>query len=797
MIFNKLRFQRFLSTMRGRVFLQNKPNIFKNRLLRHFLLGLLLIHVSLVGALILRFLIAYFFAKVGTGPNYWLFIDYSLIGYRNSILPMLFIGFGIVYAQEKWSAFYPHRNVRYRRLAGLGLFYGLMIAVGIVLSRNYTFPRQTWLVAFCFSVAIYATFPMIRRLNRELGESFLYNRAWHFIIDFAIIVLAFFAAYVFRFDGLPPERFQQQFLLLFPYMILLYLSINLLWRVYAFIWRFTSLKEAIVLLFSVISSGAILLLLRILVLQNYPTICIPFGVLMAQPGLTFIGFLGVRMFRRIQYSYLVRNKSAYGQSGNIKRVLLTGAGNAGILLVRELESRPNFRIVGFLDDDRRKQGSVINGIRVLGTTRELEQVVSDKNIDEVIFCMPTAPKAVIKKLALACAAARVSTSSVPSLSEIVLGQVRIGELRPVRMEDLLGRESVEFDANDSELFSAYGGKRILVTGAAGSIGSELVRQLRTFEPSALLLLDKDENGLFEIGLEIREQYAGVVTEIMANVRDRNRLEKVFQQYKPEAILHAAAYKHVPMMEYHPAEAVLNNILGTKNVLELANEYGAQSFLLISTDKAVNPTSVMGASKRVAEMLVRHQALYGNKTTHRCAVRFGNVLGSRASVVPLFQKRIAAGKNIQVTHPEIKRYFMTIPEAVHLVIQAGSLGGHGETFVLDMGNPVKIADLAKDLIEQSGLIPGQDIEIVFTGLRPGEKLFEELLLSEESGTRSTKYPKIFIDRPIDYDWDLLERSLKELEVAARNEDFQAIYRIFGSLNIGYQRKDTKLAAIGNP
>jgi FlaA1/EpsC-like NDP-sugar epimerase len=500
------------------------------------------------------------------------------------------------------------------------------------------------------------------------------------------------------------------------------------------------------------------------------------------------------MLRRIQYNYLVRKKSPTAQNGNRKRVLLIGAGNAGILLVRELESRRSFQVVGFLDDDRRKQGAVINGIRVLGITRDIAEIVHDRKIDEVIFCMPSASRSVIKKLALACSAAGVETSSVPSLSEIVLGQVRLGELRPVRMEDLLGRESVELDTDKRELFAVYGGKRILVTGAAGSIGSELVRQLRTFKPSELLLLDKDENGLFEIGLEIREQYQGTVTEIIANIRDRNRLDKIFQQYRPEAIFHAAAYKHVPMMEWHPSEAILNNIFGTQNVLDLANKYKAQSFLLISTDKAVNPTSVMGASKRVAEMLVRQYALHGNGSTRLCSVRFGNVLGSRASVVPLFQKRIAEGKNIQVTHPEIRRYFMTIPEAVQLVIQAGSLGRQGEAFVLDMGNPVKIVDLAKDLIEQSGLIPGQDIGIEFTGLRPGEKLFEELLLSEASGARSTKYSKVFIDKPIEYDWDLLDRFLEAFKESACSEDAQAIYRIFHSLNIGYNRNDEK--TIGN-
>jgi FlaA1/EpsC-like NDP-sugar epimerase len=758
--------------------------------MRSLSMGPALVHISLIAAFIVRFLWAYSPEKAGIWPRYWEFASLMGVGYRNSIIPMLLIGSAVLYARKKWAVLHPQFNTQRGALTSLILFYGLMIGAGTLFSQVNILPRQIWFAAFLFSVAIYAIFTMIHRLNRGLRENLINHRIWHLIIDFAIIALAFFAAYIFRFDGLPPQRFQRQCLRLFPYMILLYAGINMAWGVYAFVWRFTSLKEALVLLLSAASSGLIGLLLRILVLQSYDAIRVPFGVLLAQPGLTFIGLLSGRILRRIQYNYLVRKKSPASQNGNMKRVLLIGAGNAGILLVRELESRRSFRIVGFLDDDRRKQGAVINGIRVLGITRDIPDIVRDRNIDEVIFCMPSAPKSSIKRLALACSSIGVVTSSVPSLSEIVMGQVRLGELRPVRMEDLLGRESVEFDANDRELFAAYGGKRILVTGAAGSIGSELIRQLRTFKPSELFLLDKDENGLYEIGLEIREQYQGAVTEIVANIRDRNRLQKVFQQYRPEAIFHAAAYKHVPMMEWHPSEAILNNIFGTQNVLDLANEYNAQSFLLISTDKAVNPTSVMGASKRVAEMLVRHHALHGNGSTRLCSVRFGNVLGSRASVVPLFQKRIAEGKNIHVTHPEIKRYFMTIPEAVQLVIQAGSLGSQGETFVLNMGSPVKIVDLAKDLIEQSGLMLGQDIEIEFTGLRPGEKLFEELLLNEESGARSTKYSKIFIDKPIEYDWDLLDRFLEAFKEAACSEDAQAIYRIFHSLNIGYNRKDEK-------
>lgn len=757
---------------------------------RQFLSGLALIYVSLMAAFTTQFLIIYFFEKVST--SHWEFVHYALLGYRSSIIPILVVGYCVLYARNKWiGRIVP--GMFWASFASVSLFFGLMMLIGALLSSYFSVTRQTWLLGWCFALAIYTAMTFIGRIDEGSRERLMYNRVWHFVIDSAVIGSAFVVSYVFRFDGLPPQDYQRQMILLLPYMVLLYLGLNVSWQVYAFLWRFTSLKEGLALLLSTTSSGLIALLARILFLDATPSLRIPVGVLLAQPGLTYVGCLGARMMRRIQYNYLIRNKSGALSPAREKRVLLIGAGNAGMMLVRELESHRSFKIVGFLDDDRRKRGTVISGIRVLGTTREVSSVIREKSVQEVVFCMPMAPKSVLRRVAADCAELGIPTSSVPSLSEIILGKVRIGQLRPVRMEDLLGRESVEFDSDDRELRETYRDMRILVTGAAGSIGSELARQLKEFRPDKLLLLDKDENGLYEVGLEIREDFRGEVVEIVADIRDRNRLDKVFQRWKPQAIFHAAAYKHVPMMEYHPSESVLNNIMGTKNVVDLAGEHGTQSFLLISTDKAVNPTSIMGASKRVAEMIVRFRALQGNGTMRLCCVRFGNVLGSRASVVPLFQKRIAEGKNIQVTHPDIKRYFMTIPEAVQLVIQAGSLGRQGETFVLDMGSPVKIVDLAKELIEQSGLIPGKDIDIEFTGLRPGEKLFEELLLSAESGVRITKYPKIFVAKAIQYDWAALERALKCFEEAARAEDTERIYQIFQTLNIGYERKAATLSA----
>jgi len=367
----------------------------------------------------------------------------------------------------------------------------------------------------------------------------------------------------------------------------------------------------------------------------------------------------------------------------------------------------------------------------------------------------------------------------------LLGKVALSRIRPVRMEDLLQRKSISYPGNgsDKDLIKTYRGSRILVTGAGGSIGSELNRQLRVLNPSQLILLDKDENSLYETHLEISGSFPDAAA-VIGDIRDLDRLKDIFQQWNPEVVFHAAAYKHVPLMESHPAEAILNNVIGTKNVADLAREYDVNSFVLISTDKAVNPTSVMGASKRVAEMIIQHYASRGGRTRY-CGVRFGNVLGSRASVIPIFQKLIKEGKNITVTHPEIRRYFMTIPEAVQLVIQAGSLGNQGDIFVLDMGTPVKIVDLARNLIELSGLVPDRDIRIEFTGLRPGEKLYEELLVSGENGARSTKFENILVAESLTPYGLSLDRTVTALEEAAKANDASTIRKLLQSLGIGYE------------
>jgi len=748
-------------------------------------LGLcVLVSVSLTASLTIRFI---FIGPVsGSNPDtYWGFVSYSLNAFKNALLPGLIAGI-LIFTLFRFLT----RKIRQKKIPtqaliigiiGLSAYYFVVFLLGFFLPEGYTFPRVSWILAWIISLQGYLSYSITRQLGQGLQDKIPFSRTGQIFIDFVALTLCLIFSYLIRFDGLPPADYQKQFFIVAGFVIVLFLTVNGIWGIYRFVWRFTSIHEAIALGQSIAISTLILLISRIFC-EPYSLLRVPFGILFVMPTLSFIALLGVRALRRIHFR---RSLQKSGLTVSPKKVVLVGAGRAGVMLVEELRSRNDFKILGYLDDDRQKRKRIIAGYQVLGTTDEIEAISKKNNVDEFILAMPTAPKKTIRKVLSVCNNLGIGVSSVPSLSEILLGKVTVGRLRPVQMKDLLGRDSIEFPASDRDLQKTYYNRRILVTGAAGSIGSELIRQLVNFEPTEMFLLDKDENGLYETALEFQEIFSGNVEQIVADIRNRSRMLQVFTQTQPEVIFHAAAYKHVPMMEINPVEAITSNILGTRNLAEAAVETDAKMFLLISTDKAVNPTSIMGASKRVAEMIVRDLAIQ-SKNTRFCCVRFGNVLGSRASVIPLFQKRIAQGKNIKVTHPEIKRYFMTIPEASQLVIQAGSLARAGETFVLDMGDPVKIVDLARDLIEHSGLVVGEDIEIEYTGLRPGEKLFEELLIDPEEGYRSTKYSKIFVEQPLTYESKRLSKVVDQLQNAAENGDIQSIYRLFQAMDIGYHR-----------
>jgi FlaA1/EpsC-like NDP-sugar epimerase len=611
---------------------------------------------------------------------------------------------------------------------------------------------------------------------------FVYSRADQMFIDGVLVAGALVAAFLLRFDGTLPKPYDHQLRLVLPFVVFLYVSLNVAFGMYKQVWRFFSLRDVQTLANSVGIAFLVTAIWRYLVDPGiFAATPVPFGVLLIHPFLAFTAQSCARLTRRTLYERALSKRPAAGGPAVRKRVLLAGAGEAGLYLLHELADS-DYKIVGFVDDDPKLQARTIGGWHVLGTTEELGSIVQTQRVDEVILCMPSAPKTVIQRIAAECASIGVHTSSVPALWEIMSGAVTISRLRPVNMENLLGRRAISHSADLDELSRAYEGRRILVTGAGGSIGSELVRQLSLFRPSQLILLDKDENNLYEITCEMEEDFEQVVG-VVADIRNSTVMEKVFETHRPEVVFHAAAYKHVPLMEHYPAEAILNNVMGTRHVIDLSNAFGVSMFVLISTDKAVNPSSTMGASKRIAEMLVQELAARCTKT-RLCCVRFGNVLGSRASVVPLFQRQIRQGKNIKVTHPDVRRYFMTIPEAVQLVIQAGSLGEKGEIFLLDMGDPVRIVDLARNLIELSGLVPEKDVAIEFTGLRPGEKLDEELLIQGERGVRSTKYSKIFVVAALEEDWSRLRDMVRDLEDAAHASDIGTIRRILRSLNLSH-------------
>jgi FlaA1/EpsC-like NDP-sugar epimerase len=625
----------------------------------------------------------------------------------------------------------------------------------------------------------------------SLFRRLVFSRTIRMLLDGGVVAVALFLSYEFRFDGRIPSSYWEQLHRILPYAILLHVASNHLLGVYSLVWHFIGQRDAGLIASSVTCSAAIFSLLNVLYSGFFHEIRIPIGVSFLYPILVYVGWIGIRALRRVTFRHEPKASTTTSHGHRRRPVLLVGAGEAGLYLSRELSHSFEFKIIGFLDDSPELQGRSVEGYRVLGSTKELEFLVQKHKVDEIILCMPSAANSAVLKIAARCQQIPVRVSTVPTLLEIVLGTVNVGRLRAVQMEELLGRASVSYEP-DEQLVSTYRERRILITGAGGSIGSELARQLRKYHPAELILLDKDENSLHETSLELQEDFPKLIP-IVANIRDLERTEMIFRTWKPEVVFHAAAYKHVPLMEHNAREAILNNVVGTENVVHLSEKYRVRIFVLISTDKAINPSSIMGASKRVAEMIVQDCASNGTQTRYG-SVRFGNVLGSRASVVPLFQRRIREGKSIAVSHPEVKRYFMTIPEAAQLVIQAGSLCRCGETFLLDMGDPVRIVDLARNLIELSGLTPDQDIKIEFTGLRPGEKLSEELFSTSEDRFRNTKYPKIFVvDVPSRRTHSLMQ-TLTELETAANSDDLRAIQRILTNLDIGYRMNGQKAEAV---
>ena len=485
--------------------------------------------------------------------------------------------------------------------------------------------------------------------------------------------------------------------------------------------------------------------------------------------LWFVLMAGSAMIGRVSFQVLQKitdRINRFLEKSIPPRVMIIGAGKAGTLILKEMKASEKVHgyPVCMIDDDKDKQGRVIDGVSIVGSRKDIARLVREKGIDDIYVAIPTAPPEDIRDILKICQGTGCQVKILPGVYQLMNGEVTISRLRKVEIEDLLGREPV--NVNLDEIMGYVKGKVVLVTGGGGSIGSELCRQLAGHKVKQLIIFDIYENNAYEIQQELKRKYPHLdMVVLIGSVRNTNRLDYLFRTYRPDIVYHAAAHKHVPLMEDSPNEAIKNNVLGTYKAARAAIKYKAQRFILISTDKAVNPTNIMGASKRLCEMVV--QMSNQKSSTEFVAVRFGNVLGSNGSVIPLFKQQIESGGPVTVTHKDIIRYFMTIPEAVSLVIQAGAYAKGGEIFVLNMGNPVRILDMAENLIRLSGYEPYKDIDICFTGLRPGEKLYEELLMDEE-GLQKTVNDRIFIGKPIDMDYDRFERALQRLGEAALSE-----------------------------
>ena len=598
----------------------------------------------------------------------------------------------------------------------------------------------------------------------------LLSRRIQFALDLAVLMAAFWLSYLLRFDFQIPETNLLRGVGQFPLVVLVQFTALLVAGVYSFVWRYVGVAETGAFLNAALLSFAPLTVMRFGLPDDLYLWRVPTSILMMSTVLGFGGVLALRVMRRVTHQRSERrSSSSRGRRRN--RVLLVGAGEAGVLVAKEVQRRidSGLELIGFVDDDPYKHGLVVQGLQVFGGTLELPKLTKKLRINEVVITIAATSRRNVRRIVEICERIPIKVRIIPGLYEILEGRVSVSAIRDVDIEDLLGREPVQLDEHNIQEFLT--GKTVVVTGAGGSIGSELARQTARFHPTRLLLLERAEFALFDRERELRRMYPGLdVVPLVADVGDAQRMRSIIATHRPHVILHAAAHKHVTMMESHPTEAVKNNVLATNTLGEVAGEHGVGMFVLVSTDKAVRPTSIMGASKRMAELVV--QDLGRRFPTRYVAVRFGNVMGSAGSVIPIFREQIARGEPVTVTHSQVRRYFMTIPEAAQLVLQAGAMGKGGEIFILDMGDSVRILDLARDMILLSGLKLFDDVEIVFTGLRPGEKLHEELQLSTES-VSATRHPKIRIGKMGPYPPELVQSALCRLEQYSSEEKEGAI------------------------
>lgn len=580
--------------------------------------------------------------------------------------------------------------------------------------------------------------------------------------DFILLYIAIYAAVLLRFDADIPPGCMNNIKNLFILACLVNIPMFYLFGLYSRLWVYASIEELIQLFLATVA-GMLAEYIGSIILN----IDMPRSVYIISWFITFILVGGLRF----SYRLFKKLKGLKHRLNPKKRIMVVGAGDAGSMLIKEIKSSKKsiYDPVVAIDDDVSKHGTKINGVLIVGGRDKIVSTAHELYIDEILIALPSIPKKEVSSIVKICKQTPCKLKVLPGVYNIVNGEVGIKEIRDVNIEDLLARDKI--DLNTEEIAQYLKDEVILVTGGGGSIGSEICRQVLKYDPKMLLIFDIYENNAYELHNELLSIYDNKdnIRVIIGSIRDEKRLEQVFVQYKPTVVFHAAAHKHVPLMEENPLEAIKNNVFGTLNVVQCAHQYNSKKFVLISTDKAVNPTNIMGATKRIAEMLIQY--MDQRSDTVYTAVRFGNVLGSNGSVIPLFQKQIQNGGPVTVTHHEITRFFMTIPEASSLVIQAGAMAAGGEIFVLDMGEPIKIADLVKSLIEMYGLEPGVDIEVKYTGLRPGEKLYEELLMTED-GVVVTKNDKILIEKNSKVDFDLLMEEIDKI----RDKEFSNVEEI---------------------
>ena len=601
---------------------------------------------------------------------------------------------------------------------------------------------------------------------KELGK---YRSFILILVDAILINIAYVLAIYFRYEYGIFLQLVKDYEKIAIVFIAIYLISFYFFKLYESIWNYASIDEFLLVIGACITGNVISTILTVVFKIDFS-----YAVAILSGILVILFIVGFRVSFRI-YSRFTNILDVKTNVSNLKRTLIIGAGEAAILVIKEMKNNKNskYNPIALIDDNEYKVGKSILGIKIEGTRKDIIKVCKEKEIETIIIAAPSMNEEDKKEILDKCKKTECKIQMMPSIYSVIDGKVSLNQIKDVEIEDLLGRKPIELEMQG--ISNYIKNKTVLVTGGGGSIGSELCRQISKFNPNRLIIFDIYENNAYDIQNELRYKYPKLnLLVLIGSVRDKKRLEQVFDKYKPDIVFHAAAHKHVPLMEDSPMEAIKNNVFGTLNVVECADKYNSERFVLISTDKAVNPTNVMGATKRICEMIIQSY----DKVSHTkfVAVRFGNVLGSNGSVIPLFKKQIAQGGPVTVKHKNIIRYFMTIPEATQLVLQAGAFAKGGEIFVLDMGEPVKIYDLAYDLIRLSGYEPNKDIKIKVTGLRPGEKLYEELLMSEE-GLTNTSHKKIFIGKPTFTDIDILKKNLDKLNEIIKKDDIDGlIYKI---------------------